>query len=104
MYEGGPQPIDPQALAAMGLQMEQDLEPEHIDCFPDNWQALHVFRALARQWRIAHNGHALGLEYGPIPGVLQMMGIKPQDHAQMFADLRDMEDEAMALFRERRRG
>ena len=85
-------------MAAMGLKLEEQQDADMVECYPDNWQALHVFRALATQWRVSESGYVSGLRYEVVPGVMSMMGIKKKDRAELFNSLREMEDEALNLF------
>lgn len=95
LYEGDATP-DADALAAMGLVLV-DEEPEHTECWPDNWVPFQVFAALSTQWNVGPH-RAIGLRYEAIPVVLQMGGVEEKEHAQILQDLRVMEREALTIF------
>lgn len=97
VYEGDAK-IDLDAMAAMGLVPEQELEQEVVECYPDNWTSLQVFISLATQWRVANSGAVTGLHYEVIPGVLDMLGIKKKQRADTFVAMRHMEESALQLF------
>ena len=95
---GGASEEQDQALAAFGLKREAPLEPQHVDCWPDNWLPLQVFAALGTQWNVGMNG-VIGLRYEAIPIVLSEFGIKKKQRAEMMQSLRIMENEALQELR-----
>lgn len=97
LYEGDATP-DHEAIAALGLKLE-DEAPQHIECWPDNWQPLQVFAALGTQWNVGPSG-VIGLRYEAIAGTLQEFGVKKKARAAMRQSLRIMEDEVLQVFRE----
>lgn len=53
---------------------------------------LRLFDAMRTQWRVAMGG-AYGLDYGPLPTVMELLGIV--DKAWAFEGLRIMESAAL---------
>lgn len=83
----------------LGLTLEE-LEPV-CEVWPDNWQAVMVFRALSTQWRAGMSGRT-GLDYSAIPPVLDLQGIrKPKHRREIFEAIQVMESEALSVFFER---
>lgn len=95
-----------EAAAACGLELQaQQIEPEHAECWPDNWLPMQVLQAMATQWRTSQHGHVLGLHYEALPGVLQMMDVPRKRRADVFWALRQMEGELIPWFnRDRKAG
>lgn len=58
----------------------------------------NVFIAMLTQWRVGVRG-ATGLDYGPLPGVLRMMGVPRKDWPDVFDGIRVMEDAALEQIR-----
>lgn len=73
-----------------------------VGVLPENWPAVRVFLALGTQWRMAPMGGACGMDYGPIPGVLVMMGLRRREWPSIFERLRVMEQAALEVIRARR--
>lgn len=59
-----------------------------------NWPALQVFNAMSTQWRQGFCGPT-GLDYGVLPAVMDLAGIETEQRAEVFADVRVMEREAL---------
>lgn len=93
-----------EALAAFGLVREG---PEPDDAtfrvWPENWQALVIFSALATQWAVGMGGPT-GLRYESIPVVLRMRQVPRADWPRLFEQVRVMESESLKYFAERRSG
>lgn len=89
---------DHDEIAAFGLRLESE-EPQHTECWPDNWQALEVFAALMTQWHVGMSG-VIGLRYEAVQPVLDLMGVRKKARAGIFGDLRIMENEALQVFRD----
>lgn len=71
--------------------------------YPENWAALEVFAALGTQWRTGAAG-ATGLDYGVLPGVMDLLCVAPDDRRALFADIRVMEGAALKeMTRKRKR-
>lgn len=82
-------------LEAFGLLLEEPLEPDGTDVWPDNWLAVQAFAALSTQWRLGPGGQLVGLDYGAIPPTLELLGIERAEWPDVFAGLRVMEAEAI---------
>jgi hypothetical protein len=65
--------------------------------WPDNRQAVLVFRAMRTQWRTAGMGGFLGLDYGVLPEMWRRLHIQPKDRDRIFGDLQVMEDAALEV-------
>lgn len=83
--------------ALFGLTVEE-ASMQEVEVWPDNMRAVEVFACLCTQWRVGPAG-ATGLDYAAIPAVLQMLDVSPSK--QLLADLRVMEDEALATMRKK---
>lgn len=70
-----------------------DIESD-ISVWAINWPALQVFNAMSTQWRQGFGGPT-GLDYGVLPAVMDLAGIEPEQRAEVFADVRVMEREAL---------
>jgi hypothetical protein len=73
---------------------------EAIEIWPDNVSAVNVFIAMATQWRIGMAG-ATGLDYGALPVVMRMVGVPLANRAEVFEQVRVMEDSALVLIRKK---
>lgn len=91
------------ALAAFGLQREDEPEDAHFDVWPENWPAVQVFAGMTTQWNVGMAGPT-GLRYESIPVVLRMRGVPRSEWADVFNGLQVMEAEALRFFAERRHG
>ena len=83
----------------LGLKPEDYGEDESIyevGIFADCWNSVMVFEALSSQWRVSFAG-ATGLDYQAIPVVLNLKGIKKNQHEKIFNDIRVMERAALKL-------
>ena len=69
------------------------------EVWPDNLDAVNVFIGMATQWRPSFGG-VIGLDYGALPAVLDMLEIARKKRAAVFDDLRVMEDAALETIRE----
>lgn len=84
-------------------EIEKRNESEELTwCYPDNWLPLQVLLALGTQWRMAASGYVSGLHYEVLPGVLDMMGVRPAQRADVFWALGHMESEAKRFFNRNR--
>lgn len=70
-----------------------------VEVWPDNSDALNVFVAMATQWRSGFGG-ATGLDYACLPAVFDLLSITKKTRADVFNDLRVMEDAALECMRE----
>jgi len=88
----------------MGLVLEGELPDEDCPVWPENWQAVEVFIAMATQWRISvgmGGTFYAGLDYAALPVVERRMGVKAAERADCFMRLRVMEHEARRRLNER---
>lgn len=85
--------------AAYGLTLQEASESQIVFVWPDNLLAVNTFVAMSTQWRVGAVG-ATGLDYNALPIVMRMIGVPAQERANVFDDIRIMEDEALTLMRE----
>lgn len=83
-------------MAAFGLTAS-DIEAAEV--WPDNLPAVHVFVAMATQWRTGMGG-PVGLDYAALPAVLRLTGAPRGTWPQTFEDIRVMEAEALKVMGE----
>ena len=72
-----------------------------VEVWPENLQAVNTFIAMSTQWRTGAMG-ATGLDYGALPAVLRMTGIRRVEWPDVLDGLRIMEAEALKIMGERR--
>lgn len=72
----------------------EEARGEGVGVWPDNIMAVNVFIAMDTQWRIGANG-VTGLDYNALPVVMKMSGVPAKDRADVFEDVRTMEDVAL---------
>ena len=68
-----------------------------VEVFPDNWQTVNVYLAMATQWRVGMNG-PVGLDYGPLlgrRGVMALCGVRRRDRRDVFNGIQVMESAAL---------
>lgn len=92
-----------EALAAFGLKRDEVPEDAHLRVWPENWDAVQLFIALATQWQVGFNG-PVGLRYEAVPMVLRLRGVPRSGWPMLFDQVRLMEAEALKFFAERRGG
>lgn len=65
---------------------------------PDVWAinlpVVNLFIAMDTQWRVGPGGRT-GLDYGALPGVMRVLGVKRADWGEIFQLLRVMEEAAL---------
>lgn len=68
--------------------------------YPENWEALKVFMAMATQWREVVGDRIVrrGLNYAALPAVLELTGVPKKRRAGVFEGLRTMERAALEVF------
>jgi len=76
-------------------------EGEPVEIWPDNEQAFNLFSRLTTQWR-AGAGGLYGLDYGVAFSMMDRMALTPEQYDALEADMRIMEDEALATMIEGR--
>lgn len=89
--------FDPDSVEAA---RDEEAEKMQFGIHADNWVLLGVFLALATQWRVAIGLTGivyLGVDYGALPAVMQMLGIPRTKHSETFAAVRLMEAAALAI-------
>jgi len=91
------------ALAAFGLQRDAPPDDEHIDVWPEHWQAVETFGALMTQWSMGMHGPT-GLRYESVPVVMRIRGVPRAEWAEVFEGIRVMEAEALRYFADKRNG
>jgi hypothetical protein len=79
------------------LSVEEASGPP-IEVWPDNLPAVNLFIAMGTQWRVGMSG-VTGLDYNALPAVMRMTGVKSSDMAEVFNDLRVLEDAALEKMR-----
>ncbi|MES2972387.1 MAG: DUF1799 domain-containing protein [Pseudomonadota bacterium] len=67
-----------------------------VEVLPGNLDAVNAFMAMATQWRTTGFGARTGLDYGVLPTVLRLIDIPRSAWADVFDDLRVMEDAGLA--------
>lgn len=75
-----------------------DIE-EEISLWAINLDSYQVFNAMGTQWRHGMAGPT-GLDYGVLPGVMDLIGIAPERRKEVFSDVRVLESEALATMAE----
>lgn len=80
-----------------GMTVEEASGPA-VEIWPDCILAVRVFIACSTQWRSSGFG-ASGLDYSVLPNVFRMMDIPRKDWAELFEDIRVMEDAALTQMR-----
>lgn len=68
--------------------------------WPDNAPSVGAFTSMLTQWRAGAMG-VIGLDYGVLRDVLDLNEVPRADWPQVFEDIRVMEDEALALLRQK---
>ena len=79
-----------QSLAAAGLIADQELKPEVIEIWPDNWQAVQAANQLCEQYNIAPSGAVLGFRMEAMESIMRIMQIPINEQAELLQDLRFM--------------
>ena len=102
IYSDAPD-VPPQAeLAMYGLTVEDFPEQSvEVEIWPDNVPATNTFIAMGTQWRMGPAG-ATGMDYGPLPGVMDMLGIDLPERTDTFECLRVMEIAALKIIEQER--
>lgn len=87
----------PDQLALFGLATT-DLD-DTVEVLPDVWPAFELLTAMATQWRVGVAGPT-GLDYGVLPQVGSVIGMKKKQIRKVFPDLLVMEAEALLVMSE----
>lgn len=96
LYTPGP---TAEEAAAFGLTIEEASGPP-AEIWPDNLPAINLFLSIATQWRTGMNG-ATGLDYNVLHRELDDLGLAGEERQRLKADIRIMEDAALAAMREK---
>lgn len=83
----------------MGMTRADVAEQEMVDVLGENFESVALFVDLSTQWR-CHMKGAYGLDYGVLPAVMRIRGIKRARWSEFFDDVRIMESEALKTLRE----
>jgi hypothetical protein len=70
--------------------------PQDIECWPDNWMPLQVFKAMDTQWNVGPHS-VIGLRYEALQIVMDVMGVNKKARAELLQALRIMEQEALQV-------
>lgn len=62
---------------------------------------MNVFVAMATQWRVGPGG-VVGMDYGTLPTVFDLLAIPDDERAEVFDGFRKMEDAALSELRKRK--
>ena len=81
-------------LSAFGFT-EQDFAPPPVAIWPDNQAAVELFVSISTQWRTGPSGMT-GLDYNVLFARLDRRPLNPEQHEQLFQDVRILEIEALA--------
>jgi len=92
-----------EALAALGLQADGDLEVEEVfELWPENVKAFNYWRSVQTQWMFTGMGVATGLNYAGIESDMNMNGIRKKDRPELFAAVKVMEAAALREWAQQR--
>lgn len=70
-----------------------------VEVWPENWQTVDLFIAIATQWRIAMGGPT-GLDYNVLFRMIDNLGLPSNDWKVAFDDIRVMESAALESMRQ----
>mgnify|MGYP000868665744 FL=1 len=65
--------------------------------WPENWQALHVFRRMLTQWQVGGMGGYVGLRYEALPVVMRVCDVKRSEWPEVVDCVQIMERKALQL-------
>lgn len=83
--------------ASLGLTLEEAQDAGAVEVWPDCWDSVIAFDAIATQWRYSTDGPT-SLDYAAIQPAFELMDLPRRKWADMFKDIRTMEDAALKLF------
>jgi hypothetical protein len=84
--------------ATWGLTVEEACGPP-VEIWPCMISSINVFISMSTQWTMGHSG-PIGLNYVALPVVMRLVGVPAKDRAEVFDDIRTMEDVALQTIRE----
>ncbi|MGB3069828.1 MAG: DUF1799 domain-containing protein [Ottowia sp.] len=90
-------PPTAQQLAAIGMR-PSDLDDEVIEIWPENMPAFLLWSRIGDQWRMGFGGPE-SLDFGPLFHELDRMELSTQDYEDLFEDIREMAQAALAEMR-----
>jgi hypothetical protein len=70
-------------------------EDRDLEIWPENWEAVEVFVAMATQWRHSSLGGVVGLDYVALNTVMGILAVR--DVKDVFYCVRIMESEALTV-------
>lgn len=94
---GGGSEKDRQGLAMLGFDeaaQKRMLSESVTEVWPENWNAVMLFRELSTQWNVGMRG-PVGLRYEAIASVMDLTGIPVSERCGLFAQLRILERGAL---------
>ena len=98
MLDRPPPPNEEQLLAgeSIGLTRETQMDAWRAQVspfavWPENWDAVVLFEALATQWRLDAMGREYGLDYAAVPVVQQTLRMRGRRARSAFRGLQVME-------------
>lgn len=87
-------------MAAFGLQeSDYPAAPDVIEVWPENWDAVRAFCAVATQWRSGMGG-ATGLDYTAVISYLRERFRSRKRRNELLDQIQIMEAEALDVMRE----
>lgn len=66
--------------------------------WPENWEAIRLFRDFSTQWRVGMNG-PVGLDYNPIQHELDRRSLSAEQYDELMNAIRIIEGVAMEELR-----
>lgn len=63
--------------------------------WPEVRQAVELFCRVGTQWRVAGNGHLVGLDYAALYPLMDRLRLSDQDWDVLFGDIQVLEAEAL---------
>lgn len=66
-----------------------------MEVWEENEPAITLFGSISTQWRLGAGG-PVGLDYGVMFYRMDRMGLSPDEHEQLFQDMRIVEGEALS--------
>ncbi len=79
------------AVLGMTVEFEEVADDDEVvEVWDEHWQAFELLQAMGTQLRVGPSG-LIGIDFGPLPGVMDVIGIAPEDRRQAFMDFRVLE-------------
>lgn len=83
------------------VQVLGDAAPD-VPIWPCNLDAFQIAEATRTQWRIGMAG-PVGMDYACLPAVMDLVGIPIERRREVFAQMREVEAEALRVMRDGRK-